>query len=379
MGADPMDPGDMDAAGGDPAAERPYGTKPYGTKPYGTKPYGTKPYGTKPYGTKPYGTKPYGTKPYGTKPYGTKPYGTKPYGTKPYGTKPYGTKGDGPDGWLDPEEWSADIAELFCDKSAVVRLGAHIVEDEIDVPAVDVGEDGPRYLERPSKETGRRADSVKPSAAVFQRALRPRDHELAWTVVLPNHLTHEMGRHPELAWAIKEDIAQGLALEADRAFLNGDGNAAPRGISHARGVRNQPADALRGMLTLLRTDPNPLFGNAGWIIAPETLDAITVREQGDRTWDSTLLVVQEGADGGTLLGYPFVASAAARDEEGARIFLSADWSEAWVGISGDLVSIDISTDAGFQTDETVVRAVMCHDFVVRRPEFFVYAPATRSE
>lgn len=374
MGADPMDPGDMDAAGGDPAAERPYGTKPYGTKPYGTKPYGTKPYGTKPYGTKPYGTKPYGTKPYGTKPYGTKPYGTKPYGTKPYGTKPYGTKGDGPGDWLDPEEWSADIAELFCDKSAVVRLGARIVEDDVDVPAVDVGDDGPRYLERPSKEEGRRTDSVKPSAAVFQRPLCPRDHELAWTVVLPNRLTHKMGRHPELAWAIKEDIAQGLALEADRAFLNGDGNAAPRGIRHTPGVRTESADALREMLTLLRGDPHPRFGNAGWIIAPETLDAITVREQGARTWDSTRLVVQDGADGGTLFGYPFVASAAAREEEAARIFLSADWSEAWIGIEGDLVTIDISTDAGFQTDETVVRAVMCHDIVVRRPEFFVYAP-----
>src|SRR4029453_5552703 len=124
-----------------------------------------RPYGTKPYGTKPYGTKPYGTKPYGTKPYGTKPYGTKPYGTKPYGTKPYAAEDA-----LDPAVWSADVAELICERSAVIRLGASIVADdfELQIPRVDATA---IYVDPNTPQS-------VPGQQVAGRILRPLDHQL---------------------------------------------------------------------------------------------------------------------------------------------------------------------------------------------------------
>ena len=38
-----------------------------------------------------------------------------------------------------------------------------------------------------------------------------------------------------------------------------------------------------------------------------------------------------------------------------------------------MVAVDVSVDAHFQSDETVVRAVVNHDFLLRRPRFFIYA------
>jgi hypothetical protein len=56
-----------------------------------------------------------------------------------------------------------------------------------------------------------------------------------------------------------------------------------------------------------------------------------------------------------------------------RIHLSSDWSEAWIGVEHEPVTVSISVDAEFQSDETVIRAVMNHDFLLRRPGYFLYA------
>ena len=96
------------------------------------------------------------------------------------------------------------------------------------------------------------------------------------------------------------------------------------------------------------------------------------RVEGTRA-DTTRLLAYDGRDGGTLLGYRFLVSAAAMDGGVNRMYFSSDWTEAWVAADRELVTIDVSTDAHFETDETVVRAVMHHDFAVRRPEFFVFA------
>jgi hypothetical protein len=117
------------------------------------------------------------------------------------------------------------------------------------------------------------------------------------------------------------------------------------------------------------------------ILHPSTLDAITTKDQGQRTWDSRRLLEHDGAGGGLLLGYPFVVSAATSrtetrnnaDVEVKRIFFSSDWGEAWIGAYPGVVQLDVSFDAKFQTDETVLRAVLRHDFAVRRKEPFVHA------
>ena len=82
-------------------------------------------------------------------------------------------------------------------------------------------------------------------------------------------------------------------------------------------------------------------------------------------------------DGGALLGYPFIVTEAAADDPAAdpresRMYFSSDWSAAWVSAADPLVEVDFSGDIRFDQDETVVRAIMHHDFALSRPEFFTY-------
>jgi Phage capsid family len=318
-------------------------------RPYGTKPYGTKPYGTKPYGTKPYGTKPYGTKPYGTKPYGTKPYGTKPYGTKPYGTKPYGTKEDGDDGGLDPLEWSMDVVEVFGARCALIRLGARFVPGDHELPI-------------PSA-----TPVVGQSSAARVQTLRPMEHQLAFEVTLANKDVTKLGERPELASALKEDIGSALARNADAAFLNAirDGaGGAPDGA---------PAllDLLRWMIATLRERSEPRFACPGWVLSPGTLDALTKLQVGGHSLDETRLLTLDGEDGGMLLGYPFIVSAAAEREGQSTIVLASDWDEAWVGTGPGLATVEVSAAAHFDAGQTGLRAVLYHDLVLREPACFV--------
>jgi hypothetical protein len=366
--------------------------------PADPRPYGSRPYGSRPYGSRPYGSRPYGSRPYGSRPYGSRPYGSRPYGSRPYGSRPYGSREDEEQGapFLDPGEWSADIADLFCDGSAVIRLGARLITDgdDLAVPAIDFSPLGARgaYIQQPV-ETARNAargtpitTRIKPEARLSQRRLRPRDYELATTVVIPNRLVRDIVGAPDLAWALKEDIAHELVLQADRAFLQGTGPLMPLGIAANAAVAQQPRIPPGGPVDLLATaramvaalrGGRALFRQPGWVLSPAALAGLTTLPTADgltmgaapaRALDAGRLLSYDGVDGGQFLGYPFIASAAAGPP--ARMFLSSDWSQAWIATDGEVLTIDISADTGFRSDETVVRATMRHDFVVRTPACF---------
>ena len=388
-----------DMQGDAPPGERPFGTRPFGTRPFGTRPFGTRPFGTRPFGTRPFGTRPFGTRPFGTRPFGTRPFGTRPFGTRPFGTR----EDDQADGSLDPAAWSADISELFCAMSATVRLGARIVcdVDELLIPARPVSA---HYLPRPEAMDSfeslveAESDHHPPDAAigaadaarlripVGQRTLKPRDHVLAVQVVVPNSLVRTVVRYPEVADALKQDIARALALEADRAFLHGrPGELEPAGITEfSKVLSTASGNALavaRQILRHLRLDTRAPFENPGWVFDPATLQELTrlhtaasvpAAEKDTKTLDATRLLELDGVDGGMLLGYPFVVTRAAVEDKKSRIYFSSDWSEAWIGAGSDLVGVDFSTDADFVTDNTIVKAVMRHDFVVRRPGAFTF-------
>jgi capsid protein len=396
MGADRMGPPDEPWA--DPASEaRPYGTRPYGTRPYGTRPYGTRPYGTRddddgdderPYGTRPYGTRPYGTRPYGTRPYGTRPYGTRPYGTRPYGTRPYGTRRDVADGLLDRDEWADDVAELFCAASAVISLGASVVfadcDGETPVPSIEAERGAARYMPtrrsvidpRPSEDADDEPaalDSEKPTLAASRRILRPRDHELAVKVVVPDDLARDLAERPELAWPLKQDLAEDLARSADRAFLRGQGRPSPEpcGISATAGVvQSQGAPDIAALVQVMGDvrATGEVFRTPGFVLGPDTFNALAdeaTMPAAGLTLNAARLLT---SDSSLLFGYPYAITPAAEDQ----IYFSADWGEAWIAFDRCFVTIDVSTDAHFQTDETVIRAVSHNDFVLRRPAAFHY-------
>jgi Phage capsid family len=336
-----------------------------------------------------------------------------PYPPRPYPPRPYPPRGECPDCTLDPCEWSADVAELFRTESALVRLGAPIVydEDDLPIPAMEdqppgedtPGSETPEYVERPKKTKPESTDepklkkgAEKPAARVSERHLHPEHHELAVKVIIPNDLACKLAEYADVAQALKHDLARALALRADRAFLHGDGNLEPRGISKTGLVGGPIGDTdLLGLVreivsTVRLRGINGRFGCAGWILHPNVLDALSgiftnnglttaqvarggVAPAGAWTLDAVTLLTHDGRDGGVLVGYPFIVTPAAQDGNATMLHFSSDWSEAWIAAHRQLVTVDVSTDVNFQTDETVIRAVMHHDFVLRRPKYFAYA------
>jgi hypothetical protein len=393
---------DDDPEGDAPPDERPFGTRPFGTRPFGTRPFGTRPFGTRPFGTRPFGTRPFGTRPFGTRPFGTRPFGTRPFGTRPFGTRDDEQGGEG----LDPAQWSTDIADLFCAMSATVRLGARIVYDVENLLIPNRRVDAvylspPDRLDSAAKLLDAEESDEEPAAAgkrtaaladacvtAGQRLLRPSEHELSVQIVVRNSLIRAVERHPDVADALKQDIARALVFAADSAFLHGgQGEAGPAGIVEFgfeldHGANDNALELARALLRRLRVKAPKRFENPGWVIDPATLDELTrlqtaehvpPAERTTKTLDATRLLKLDGLDGGKLLGYPFLVSRAATEaNRKSRIYFSSDWTEAWIAAGSDLVCVDFSTDAAFSTDSTIVKAVMNHDFVVRRPGLFTF-------
>jgi HK97 family phage major capsid protein len=223
-------------------------------------------------------------------------------------------------------------------------MGAQLVlgDDELPVPA---------------------ADPAAGNAVVVRGPLRPMDNQIAREITVPNPLVRRLAQRPELADALKDDIARALSEPADQAFLAGiradPGVLQPGGAADLAGVR--------GIVMALRANPRARFRSPGWVLPPGTLDVLApLADAAGRSLDSTPLLESDGEDGGLLLGYPFVVSAAA----GGTIFFASDWSEAWVAAGSDLVRVDVSSAAHFAAGETGVRAVLQHDFVLREPGCF---------
>jgi HK97 family phage major capsid protein len=377
--------------------ERPVGMRPVGMRPVGMRPVGMRPVGMRPVGMRPVGMRPVGMRPVGMRPVGMRPVGMRPVGMRPVGMRDDGTDEDaGAGSYLDPEEWAADIAMLFCEYSAVLRLGANLVFglDELPYPNPPVL-GVPRYLPEPmlgdgeERERGEAARKAVKAAAdtvavvaketatqLSYRRLKPREHELTIQIAVRNRLVRPIVEHPEVAWALKQDIASALAFRADQGFLHGDPTElAPCGIAcMKRTIEQKPGgDALetaRAMVTKLRHKARR-FVNPGWILHPVTLDHLSAVLKDH----ATKLLTYDGADGGTLLGYPYIVSAATHDgtpDDSGSMFFSSDWTEAWVGAEDPLVTMDVAPNIRLESDETVIRAVTLHDFVLRAPSAFVH-------
>jgi HK97 family phage major capsid protein len=388
--------------------ERPVGMRPVGMRPVGMRPVGMRPVGMRPVGMRPVGMRPVGMRPVGMRPVGMRPVGMRPVGMRPVGMRPVGMRDDGSDEdagagcYLDPDEWAADIAMLFCEYSAVLRLGANLVFglDELPFPSPPVL-GVPRYLPGPvlvdeEDDTAGRAVTTAAAATLARvakrtgtqlsyRRLKPRSHELTIQIAVRNRLVRTIVEHPEVAWALKQDIASALAFRADEGFLHGKPDErAPRGIAsmkdtieHALGGAN-PLKTARAIISQLRRS-GTRFICPGWILHPKTLDELSDRVRKEAAKDDAgQLLTYDGADGGTLLGYPYIVSAASEDgiaTPSERMFFGSDWTEAWIGAEEPLVMVDVAPDIRLESDETLIRAVTQHDFALRAPEAFVHTGA----
>ena len=243
----------------------------------GERPYGGRPYGGRPYGGRPYGGRPYGGKPYGGRPYGGRPYGGRPYGGKPYGgqavRRPAVRREVTGCGGLDFDEWSADVADLFCSRSAPIQLGATVVgvEDQYWIPTF-----GPQAVLRPT---------VLALVPLTDLVLEPGTHTVDAAVAVPSGLLGRLGDDPESASALRADLAEELVRAVDAAILV----TLPRAISAVVPVVGTVAGdllaTLRAVVTTVLTDPlRPAFRNPGWILHPLSVERVSRLRTLDGRW-----------------------------------------------------------------------------------------------
>ena len=216
-------------------------------------------------------------------------------------------------------------------------------------------------------------------------ALRPGDWTLEAAVVVPVRLVAGIAERAELAESFLVDLAEALAEALDGACL-GTGAGGPVGVGNLV-RRNGPAGGGGALLTRLRNVAAAArvarpVRNPGWILHPNALDSIarfltkdgSTHDPAGRTVDGSPLLRLDGADGGTLLGFPFLTSTAAAQGNRAHVYFSVDWQEAWIGIEPYLVSLGGSGEPA-PPDSTVLRAAMPLDFALRRSNAFAWTVA----
>ena len=196
-------------------------------------------------------------RPAGMRPAGMRPAGMRPAGMRPAGMRPYEDSG----GYLDPDEWGSDIGDLFCEYSAVVRMGARLVFNLSDLRSRRAPmQDGSTYVPEPvtvdpavapqqalqdaaarASASGQKAIAGLPpettTTILLRRRLRPKSHEL--TVQVDAQPMSSSPSSTIRTWhgALKQDIAYALASRADQGFLHGDPSGdGPCGITRFQGA-----------------------------------------------------------------------------------------------------------------------------------------------
>jgi HK97 family phage major capsid protein len=295
-------------------------------------------------------------------------------------------------GYLVPVEYSKTIVELIRARSAVMRMGPTIVpvKKELDVTSLASGATAYYVAENAA---------IPYSEQTFAQTALLRPKDLAALVAISDRLLNDAD-NPSAEEIIRRDLAEVLALREDLAFLRGSGTAAePLGIRNTSGLTAAPSlgtnggtpsfDNLKDVVANLR-GLNAPFQRPGWVFHPRTINTLEkVKDSTGRYLaDAGLLTFDPTGGGGTLLGMPFATTTqipvnvtTGTSTDTSEIYFSSDWNDAWVGSNTEL-EIDFDSSAtytpdggttwisSFQNRQTVFRAVVRHDFALRRPQLF---------
>ena len=305
-------------------------------------------------------------------------------GGRPVGGRPVGGRFAGGEfGAFDPDEWSADVAAVVCERSAVIQLGATLVatDDQVWIPE-SVATGGVRPAPDPV---------VRSSNQRSSNQLRPQDHILEAMVAVPDALAGRVAEQPTLGAPVEADLGEALSRAADGAFLAGLPHAVSKDGARAPRAGGDLLKTLRNVVTKV-LGQRPAFRSPGWVLHPDLLDRVLRIRTIDGEQQSTanaarstanaarslssfglLRVVSAGE--GMLLGFPFVTSFKATngaDPGEPRIYFASDWQEAYVAIDPSFVTVDLPVTP-FVEDATVIRASMPVDFALRRTTAFAWA------
>lgn len=295
-------------------------------------------------------------------------------------------------GYLVPVEYSSEIIELLRPQSVVRRMGAMILPmttGKMTIPKVQGGAYANYIMENTNiPAMGMTFDSV----------------ELTWKkLVAMVPISNDLLRYssPAADTIVRDDLIAAIAEAEDTAFIRGVGGNTPRGLlywapqsnkihANASVTLDTVTDALSKAVLALK-EANVRFVRPGWIMSPRTeMYLLTVRDgYGNYAFRSEMLT-------GKLFGFPYAVTTVIpenttiEDTQNPGQFFTVqntemylvDFADAVIGESMQL-AIDVSTEASydiftwdqgrvpisaFTHDQTLIRVITEHDFVMRHPE-----------
>jgi HK97 family phage major capsid protein len=275
-------------------------------------------------------------------------------------------------GFLVPENYSSEIIELLRNRAIVRQAGAMVmplVNGNLSIPKLTAGSTASYIGENSNVSTS------QPTMGQIRLTART----LAALVPVSNQLIRYSS--PQADSVVRDDLVAGMAVTEDAAFLRDQGiGAAPKGIRYWANSGNVFASAgtsaanietdFKGAINKLESN-NVRMIRPVWFLSPRTKNALwTLRDA------SGNLIFPEIRDG-NLWGYPVFVSNSVPSNLGSgsdsEIYL-VDMADAVIAEDQGIV-IDVSDTAAyhdgsnviaaFSQDQTVVRAIMRHDFAMR--------------
>lgn len=296
-------------------------------------------------------------------------------------------------GFIVPEEYSTEIIELLRPQSVVRRMGAVTLPmrtGTLNIPVLAGGGQA-QYI-------GENTDIPKtePSFGTIQLTFK----KLAALVPISNDLLRYS--NPAADMIVRDDLVMAIAEREDKAFIrgeratSGDPQLTPVGLRYWAPTThvieaNQTVSAENvakdlGKLVLALKEANVRFIRPGWLMSPRTeMYLLTARDT------SGVYAFRDEMVTGKLFGYPYAVTTNIPENltvtvggtpvtDTTEVYL-VDFADAIIGESTQLI-IDASTEASymdvvnstpvmysaFSMDQTLIRVIAEHDFVMRHPE-----------
>lgn len=283
-------------------------------------------------------------------------------------------------GFLVPPQYSQEIIEFLRPASVVRRLGPLSIPmptGTMRLPKVTQGATA-GYI-------GENTNAPKTQQTFGQVQLTYK--KLAALVPISNDLLRQSS--PGADAIVRDDVVRGMAQAENTAFLRGDGtNGSPKGLLNwalPGAIINGNATASLANIT---TDMGYLIVNLMnnnipmtrpvWIWSPRTWNYLMTIQTTNGVFpfrDELMRGTFWGWPYGTTTAVPINLNTLSRGSE-SEVYL-ADFADAALGESLNLV-VDASQEAAysdgtnivaaFSQDQTVIRAIQEHDFVMRRQE-----------
>ena len=278
---------------------------------------------------------------------------------------------DGTD-FILPEEVSTEIIELLSNQTAIRKLNPTVMRMQSQtfmVPKI-VGGSTATYLGSDDV-----ISSTKPTFGMLKLVFK----KMGAIVPISNDLLRYS--NPGADTIVRDDLVSAISQREDQAFIRDDGTEnTPKGLlywclaankfnSTGNTLATITADLANAILNLMEGNSRML--RPGWMLAPRSsMRLMSIRDgNGNYAFRDEMLR-------GTLWGYPFAVS------NNIPINIGSAKSEVYFVDFADVVigeSLDIKIDASetaaysdgtniisaFSQDQTVIRAIVEHDFGVR--------------